>query len=233
MRQPAVLELSLRGRARRATSCVCIGCDGFGRLRESALRRVLLTIRGHVNRGRGRRHRREAAAPDPVNGRREPTGPGRKLPGRATRAGCSGSVPRTPCPCGLSAVHAPVGQQTDLQPRWDERAPSRPTYQRPSSLPQSPRGFASSSSRSFRRRHLHSPLYPIGGATTTQRPSHGRRPVGCRCGWRTLPARPATTRRGRFARQARRIASVLAVRARLSCGGLPVSPDCECLADRA
>ena len=91
----------------------------------------------------------------------ELTGPGRKLPGRATRGACSGSVPRTPCPCGLSAVHPPVGRQTYLQPCWDERAPSRPTYQRPNSLPQSPRGIASSSSRSFRQRHLHSSPYRI------------------------------------------------------------------------
>lgn len=100
------------------------------------------------------------------NGRCELTGPDRKLPGRATRGGCSGSVPRTPCPCGPSAVHAPVGRQTYLQPSWDERAPSRPTYQRPDSLPQSPRGFASSSSRSFRQRHCHSPLTRIGCLST-------------------------------------------------------------------
>jgi hypothetical protein len=83
-------------------------------------------------------------SPGTVNGRCELTGPGRKPQEPATRAGCSGSVPRTPCPCGLSAAHAPVGRQTYLLPRWDERAPSRPTYQRPNSLPQSPRGFASS-----------------------------------------------------------------------------------------
>ena len=116
---------------------------------------------GSPDRGRGRRHRREAAAPDPGQWTPEPTEPGRK--DRAARAACSGSVPRTPCPCGLSAVHAPVGQQPYLQPSWDERAPSRPTYQRPSSLPQSPRGFASSSSRSFRKGRLHSSLYPSGG----------------------------------------------------------------------
>jgi hypothetical protein len=127
---------------------------------------------GSPDRGRGRRHRREAAAPDPGQWTPEPTEPGRK--DRAARAACSGSAPRTPCPCGLSAVHAPVGQRPYLQPSWDERAPSRPTSQRPSSLPQSPRGFASSSSRSFRKRHLHSSLYPIGGVSTTQRPSHGR-----------------------------------------------------------
>lgn len=74
-------------------------------------------------------------------------GPGRRV--RAELAECSGSVPRTPCPCGLSALPAQVGQQPYLQPGWDERAPSQPTYQWPNSLPQSPRGFASSSSRSF------------------------------------------------------------------------------------
>jgi hypothetical protein len=129
-------------------------------------------------RNRGRRHPREAAAPELVNGRCELTGPGRKLPGRATRAGCSGSVPRTPCPCGLSAVHAPVGRQTYLQPSWDERAPSRPTYQRPDSLPQSPRGFASSSSRSFRQRHCHSPLTASGAFRHTQLASQDR--ASCR-----------------------------------------------------
>jgi hypothetical protein len=142
---------------------------------------------GSPERGRGRRHRREAAAPDPGQWTPEPTEPGRK--DRAARAACSGSVPRTPCPCGLSAVHAPVGQRTYLQPSWDERAPSRPTSQRPSSLPQSPRGFASSSSqsRSFRKRHTCIRLCTPSGAF--RQPSAlrtARRPVGCRHGWRTL-----------------------------------------------
>jgi hypothetical protein len=91
---------------------------------------------GSPDRGRGGRHRPEEAGPDPGQWTPEPTEPGRKPQEPATRAGCSGSVPRTPCPCGLSAVHAPVGQQTYLQPCWGERAPSRATSQRPSSLPQ-------------------------------------------------------------------------------------------------
>jgi hypothetical protein len=141
----------LRWRARRATSWVCIGCDGFGRLRESALRRVLLTIRGHLTEAGAAVTDARQQPRTPVNGRCELTGPGRKPQEPATRAGCSDSVPHTPCPCGLSAVHAPVGQQAYLQPSWGERAPNRPPYLRPSSLPRSPRGFASSSSRSFRK----------------------------------------------------------------------------------
>jgi hypothetical protein len=155
----------VRWRARRATSCVCIGSDGFGRLRESALRRILLTIRGHLTEAGAAVTDATQQPRTPVNGRCELTGPGRKPQEPATRAGCSDSVPHTPCPCGLSAVQPPGGQQTYLQPSWDERAPSRPTHQRPSSLPQSPRGFASSSSRSFRKRHLHSSLYRLGGVS--------------------------------------------------------------------
>jgi hypothetical protein len=64
------------------------------------------------------------------------TGPGRK--DRAARAGCSGSLHRTPCLRGRAQTHlrAPVGRQPYLQPRWYERAPSRPRCQGPSSLPQ-------------------------------------------------------------------------------------------------
>jgi hypothetical protein len=76
----------------------------------------------------------------------EPTGPGRE--DRVTRAECLPPLPhRTPCPRGRAQTVSPppVRRHPYLQPRWDERARSRPTYQWPNSLPQSPRGFASSS----------------------------------------------------------------------------------------
>jgi hypothetical protein len=69
-------------------------------------------------------------------------------------------------------------------------------------LPQSPRGFASSSSPSFRKGHLHSSVYPIAGVSTTQPPRTARRPVGYRHGWRTsCTARRKTPRSSVFGAQ--------------------------------
>jgi hypothetical protein len=104
---------SLRWRARHATSCVCIGCDGFARLSESALSAGRPKDPGSPDRDRGRRHRREAAAPDPANRRWN-------LPGR--RALNSGSERRLErgvrvlCP----ALHAHVAGLRCMR-RWANR----------------------------------------------------------------------------------------------------------------
>jgi hypothetical protein len=103
----------LRWRARRATSCVCIGCDGFGRLRESALSAGPPNDPGSPDRGRGRRHRREAAAPDPGQWTLRTYGAGQETAGASDTSGVFGfcaphSMPMWPV-CGACA-----GGPTDL-----------------------------------------------------------------------------------------------------------------------